>query len=770
MDDNTRQLGGGFNDPPVVVLRNASLPDLRSASLNLRAEDDLGDDGFDLGKYLHTLRKHWKVILAVVVASVAIAAAITFTTQKIYTASVTLQIDKEVSQVVDVQALEPREQTSYDEFFQTQYGLIKSESLASRTVDRLRLVDDAAFLKATGFEPAAGTPAAKAALRQRITDYIVGNVDVAPIQRSRLVRVTFSSPDRLISAKIANALAENYIGSNLDRRFEASSYARKFLQERIDQTRAKLEQSERQLVQYAREQQIITVPTGGGDSESGSSGEANSQPLAASSLGALNEALTVARAERIRAEQRWRQSLATGGSGTLNPQDNPNIRDLSLTRAKLESDYQEKLETFLPDHPEMLKLRARIKELDRQIQAENSTSNSSSEKALRAQYDVALRQERSFEAQVNGLKSSVLDARDRGIQYEIFQRDVDTNRTLYEGLLQRYKEIGVAGGLSNNNVSIIDRAKAPKFASQPQPRKNMITAVLVGLLVGIGLAFLIEFMDESIRSPQDVESKLGLPLLGSIPKLDKGIQPMDALQDARSSFSEAYYSVQTALQFSSEKGMPRSLAILSARPSEGKSTSSLAVARNVARLGGRVLLIDSDLRNPSLHRLLGSENSRGLSNYLSGDSDIQSFVSPTAQPNLFFMSSGPIPPDPAQLLASRRLVDLIRDTTSVFDLVLFDAPPVMGLADAPLIASRVEASLLIVEAGRTGRRVVRAALSRLRIANARVLGVLLTKFDARHSSYGYGYGYGYGSNYDYTYGDKSIEDQAATAARQRKPA
>ena len=762
--------GGAFDrSSPIVVLRNQNLPDPRLQGLFMGAQgDEAQDEGLEFMQYLHIIQKHWIVIAAVVVVALGLGVAATLMTQRVYEAGVTVQIDKDAPRVVDVQSLEPQEQGTYDEFFQTQYGLIKSESLAARVVDKLGLVNEPATIRLLGLaeKDKSGAPLAFTQKREALITNLLANLNVTPVQRSRLVRITFDSPDRQFSARIANAFADNFIASNLDRRFDASAYARRFLEERLAETKARLEQSERDLVAYARQQQIINVPSGGGvagaatgQTSTPPSATGGNESLTASSLVALNSALTTARAERIMAEQRWRQSQATGGAGTLDPQQNANIQALTLTKANLQAEYQDKLSRFKPDFPDMVQLKNRIDGVQAQIDGINASARSSSEQALKAQYDVALRQERSLEAQVNQMKGSVLELRDRSIQYDIYQREVDTNRTLYDGLLQRYKEIGVAGGLANNNVSIIDPAKAPRFATKPSLRKNLITSFLLGLVVGVGLAFLIEMLDESIRSVQDVERKLGLPLLGSIPKLEKGTTPAEAIADLRSPFAEAYYSVQTALQFSTEQGIPRSLAVLSARPSEGKTTSATAIARNLARLGTRVLLIDSDLRNPSLHRVMGIENSSGLSNYLSSNAGLEHFVRESTQPNLYLMPSGPLPPNPAQLLAGGRLLELLKDAGAVFDIVVFDAPPIMGLADAPLLASRVGGVVLVVESGRTGRKVVKAAIRRLKMGNARILGVLLTKFDARVSGYGYGYGYGYSYNYEYSYGSKpALED------------
>ncbi|HEX6860395.1 MAG TPA: polysaccharide biosynthesis tyrosine autokinase [Caulobacteraceae bacterium] len=702
--------------------------------------DDSPSPGLSPQYYLQVILKHWLVVVAAILVALAGGIALTLLTKPVYTAAVTLQIDKEAAKVVGSEdEVGPREQGSYEEFFQTQYGLLKSRSLAARTVDQAGLATDPAVLKEYGFSPSA---AGSASVRKQLTDIVQRSVEVTPVQRSRLVSVGFSAPDPNIAARVANSLAENFIQSNLDRRFESSAYARQFLEQRLAQTRAKLEETERQLVAYAQNQEIIDLPVG--DESGGPSGQ--TQSLTASNLQALNAALASAKANRIKAEQRWQSARAnTSGAGLPDVLNNPTVQTLTAERAALESEYQQKLEVYKPDYPEMQQMRVRIEGLNRQIASEVANIRNS----LRTQYEVAAAEEAAFNSQVNGLKHSVLDLRGRSIQYDILQREVDTNRSLYDGLLQRYKEVGVIGGLSTNNVSIVDQAQVPGHPSKPEPVKNMLAALLLGLVAGVGLAFLLEMFDESINAPQDVEAKLGLPLLGAIPRLERGVTPIEALDDIRSAFAEAYYSVQTALQFSTEHGLPRTMLISSARPSEGKSTSATAIARYLARLGSRVLLVDGDLRNPSLHRLMQSAGGAGLSNYLSSGGTLTELIQATETPNLSFMPSGPVPPSPAELIAGPRVTELLREARELFDIVVIDGPPVMGLADAPLLASRVEGTVMVVEAGGTGRNVVRTAVRRLRVGRARLLGVILTKFESRRTSYGYGYGYGYGKEFDY---------------------
>jgi len=407
----------------------------------------------------------------------------------------------------------------------------------------------------------------------------------------------------------------------------------------------------------------------------------------------------------------------------------------------------------------MLQLQAQIDEVDRQLKSVGEAILSS----IKSKYEIALKQEQSFTQQVAQLKGSFLDLRERNIQYAILQREVDTNRTLYEGLLQRYKEVGVAGGLSANNIAVVDRAQAPDKPSSPKAVLNLAIALVLGLAIGGAATLLLELLDESVRTPDDVSSKLGLTLVGAIPELEKGTTPVVALGDPRSPMSEAYSSARTSLQFSTTEGMPSSLLVTSGRPSEGKSTTAMALARSFAHLGLRVLLIDSDLRNPSMHRLLSIENTRGLSNYLTGEG-LDVLLQATEMPTLKVMPTGPLPPNPAgcrptppscwPVPAFRSSLRRVGPTSTSLS-----STARQSSADAPILASRIAGTLLVVEAGGARRSVVRIATRRLLQARARLLGVLLSKFNAKASSYGYGYGYSYA--YSYEYGQKRLDKNAA---------
>jgi len=597
-------------------------------------------------------------------------------------------------------------------------------------------------LEAMGVEAPdpSGTAATQATRRKAAAlSALQANLGVTPVRGSRLVAVGYDNPNPVVAARIANGFAENFIQSNLDRKFESSAYARTFLEERIAQTKQRLESAERELVAYAASQQIINI----GEPSEGPSSGGGTESLTSNNLVAINGALARVRAERVAAQERWRTASSSSVMTLPEVLENQTVQRLTEQRALLNAEYEQKARIYQPDYPEMQQLKARIDEADGQIRTIAHNIRSS----IRNQYEIPANQERSLQAQVSALTGEVLDLRNRSVQYNILQRELDTTRTLYEGLLQRYKEVGVTGGVTANNISIVDSATAPTEPSKPNMLLNMALAALLGLGLGALAAFLLEALDETLATPDDVEKKLGVPVLGVVPLLEKGKSPTEALGDVRSPFSEAYYSIRTALQFSTADGAPGSLLVSSSRPAEGKSTTAYAVALNLARIGKRVLLIDGDLRNHSMHPVVGLQNGRGMSNLLSGSADLMSVVQGTRQENLHFIPCGPLPPNPAELWGGDRLREFLAEARANFDHVVIDGPPVLGFADAPVLAAAVNGVVFVLESRGTRRGQARGALRRLQVGRAHLLGAVLTKFSTKSASYG-----GYDYAYDYHYG------------------
>lgn len=687
----------------------------------------------------------WKwLILAAICAGAGLAVVITMMSPRIYRSTTTIEINTTPVEIMgNTRSVQPK-MRSEDQFLQTQYGLLKSRSLAERVQRTLTLGDDPGFVKAS---PARARTQARRDLNA--TFKLEANLDVRPVRGSNLVTLGYTDVDPARATRIANAFATGFIASTAEQRYGATAYARQFLETRLNATRERLETSERQLVNYAQHQGIVELDRGGNggggggrgnggadDGPTGSSGDS----LSTQSLTALNGALSLAIGERIAAEQRYRQGVANRASPDV--LQNPTVQALRGERAKLSADYRERLSTFKPDYPEMVSLRGRISEIDAAMAREAGDVSSS----LRSGYLAAMGRENELRGQVAALRVNVLDLRNRGIGYTILQREVETNRTLYDALLQRYKEIGVAGGLGESQAMVVDTALPPAGPFKPRPIRNLIAGLIGGLAVGLAIAFGIEFVNDTIKSAEDASTKLKLPILGVIPRMAKARSMIEELATPRSEVAEAYYSVMTALQFTTTNGYPKSLLITSSRSGEGKSSTSLALAQNFARIGATVLLIDGDLRKPSFKA--GDGREIGLSKLLVSSDPITAHVIATNTPGLSLLPSGPVPPNPAELLATVRVHAILEEAARHFEIVVVDAPPVLGLADAPVLGSICEATLMVVESGSVRRTIVLSALARLFGAHARVAGVVMTKYNPKIAGYGYGYGYGqpYGSD------------------------
>ncbi|AIT08367.1 exopolysaccharide biosynthesis protein (plasmid) [Sphingomonas taxi] len=695
-------------------------------------------------QYLRMAFRRRYVILGAIAAMFLLGIVGTLLMTPKYTATATIEIARESSQVTNFQGVERETGLADQEFYQTQYGLLRSRSLSERVAAQLRLIDDPSFYalfridrKDSAFQLVNGRyPAAGRDVRQRVAGEILrGNLSVAPARLSRLVEVRFTSPDPAFSAKVANAWAESYIQINLERKIQATSYGRNLLRRQLAQQKEQLDESQRQLVAYASRERIINLP-----GQRGADGSTSERSIVADDLGTLNSALAQATAERIAAEARYRE---TGAGASTEALRNPAINTLRQRRAELRAEYQRLMTQFEPSYPAAQAVQSQIDQLDRSISTEERRATGS----LEADYRSAVERERVLQVRVEQLKGSYLDLRRRSIQYNIFQQEVDTNRALYEGLLQRFKEIGVAGGVGVNNIAVVDQADVPQRPSSPRLLINLALSLIAGTVIGVGLAFALERMDEAIADPTEVEQRLGLPLLGSVPKVE-GETPKDALLDRKSDLVDAYLAIQTNLAFTTEHGVPRSFAVTSTRPAEGKSTTALALATTLARGQRKVILVDGDMRSPSVHHLGGVDHARGLSNFLAGEDQIETLTFDMADLGFTAMSAGPIPPNAAELLTGNRLSTLIERLLESYDHVVIDSPPVMGLADAPLIASRVEGVVYAVESHGIRSTLVKTALGRLVSANARIFGGVLTKFEARRAHYGYGYEYGYGYGRD----------------------
>lgn len=684
--------------------------------------------------------QRWRwVILAIIGAALLAGVIVTMLMTPLYTATSRIEVSRDEGNVTKVEGVESPEFGRSLEFYQTQYSLLQARSLAERVARELRLSRDERFFAAIGMPLDDSADLLAANRTDQAVGALLAGIKVVPVRGSSLVDVSFTSADPGISARIANAWADQFIKANLARRFAATADARKFLEERLADLRIRLEQSESQQIDYASRQGIIAIERTEVD------GRTTSQrTLAAADLQALNDELARATAERIAAEAESRSGSVDGAAAAMVTSATGPMRQ---RRAELAAEYARLLVQFDPKYPAAQAVADQIRALDTAISREEARNRSSSAQVRSGRYAQAVERERQLRARVEQLKATLDQQQRAGVQNNIFQRDVDTNRQLYDALLQRYKEIGVAG-VATNNISVVDAAEVPTSPSQPRLGLNLAFALLAGLGIAVLAVLALNQMDEGLRNPTEVSGKLGIPLLGSVPNVEDGTS-LDLIADVKSELSEAYLSILSNLAFSTDHGLPRSIMVTSTRPAEGKSTSALAIAAMIGRSERSTILIDSDMRSPSGHEFLGLGNERGLSNFLAGDDDWRKLIQPTRFKGLSLLSAGPQPPSAAELLSSQRFGQLIEQLGSAFDHIVIDAPPILGLADAPLLSRLVEGCVFVIEAKGVSVRGVRASLDRLRAVNAHILGGVLTKLEHRDAAFGYGYGYGYGSGYGY---------------------
>lgn len=784
------------------------------ANLPSQFEDSHDDLRSTLINYLVLAIKRKYLLTVILVFFLSGGVIVTLNTPKIYSASTTIKIERSVPRVIRDEASQsdyPDEESS--QFYETQNELIKSRALADRVATALnlehtdflgaaqpsfvaRLTDYLGpaqrsllnrlrdFLRspppsfpgwltdllraaqpmlqsgAMGREAAVATNLdanAAEARHESAVSQIVSGLSVQQVGESSIARISYGSVNAAWAQRISIAVAEQFEKMTLDMRFSASTYARDFLEERLQELKSKLEASERQLIEYAQKEGIVDAD--------------NKQPQGVAEIQAAQTTYAAAVTTRVALEETRHQTQGDGVAALPQVMSDPLIQAARVRLAQLRATYQDKLTAVGPASPVVVALKAEIGAAEMDIRNQINLIKAS----INDQYNAAVVNEKALGDQLVRLKAAALDLRGRSVDYAMLSREVDTNKALYDGLLQQYQQLGVARDAETNNVSVLDRALLPGAPVSPSLSRNLLLALVLGMAAATGAIWLIEVLDDTFKTPEDIENRLGLPVLGVIPPdRDLNVQKSAVstlMNDATSPLAESYRSLSTAIRFSTSEGAPRSLLITSSRPGEGKSTTAASTALNFAQLGMRVLLIDANLRDPSIDRLLGMDNSVGLSNYLSGattppmsqilsDAWASGVVKQSSMTGVVVMTSGPVPPNPAELLAGPKLALLLSGAGEFFDMVIIDGPPVMGLADVLIVSSAVDGVIMVVESARTRRTVVRHALKRLHFARARVVGAVLNKYHPRHARSSYnGYGYNWGSAYGvvakkYAYGQR----------------
>ncbi|MFT5329568.1 MAG: succinoglycan biosynthesis transport protein ExoP [Parasphingorhabdus sp.] len=681
---------------------------------------------------IHDLERFWQqalnlryVILGVIVFSLIIGLVVTLLQTPLYRSTARIEISQIESDVTNIGDVELQNIAGDRQYFATQYELLESRSLANRVARAGNFDRNEAFRTAFGL-------AEKGISENTIASILRSNITIEPISSSNLVDIKFSSPDAKLSAEIANLWALEFLGTNFDKRFGSNVDAQKFLADQISEMREKLQLSEQELIDYANANEIVNITPIA--TEEGSTG--GGQTLASSILSALSGDLARATAARIEAESALRANAAAVGSIDASAGLKSRLSEVQAKLASLKSQ-------FGPSYPQIVALSAE----EASIRSSMQGASNDMSRELQANLRKASLQEQALQREFNRAKSGYLGQQGQGVRYGILKREVDTNRQLYDALLQRYKEIGVVGA-GKNNMILVDKAEIAKQPYEPSLSKNMLLAFLFGAFASGGLVFLRETMDQSIRNPSDVKRILDLPVLGLIPLIpDDDINAQ--LNDKKSELNEAYQATRTNLTFLTDNGAPATLMFTSTRPDEGKTLTAVAVAESLGHLGKRVLYMDADLRNSGLHEIFDNvpKQGAGLSGFLAGSDDYQQSIVNLESHPFDILPSGRKPPNPGELLAGPRMQSLLEKLGATYDHIIVDSPPVLGLADALEIAAVVDGVVFVIEANSGKVRTIQQALGRLESSGARIFGAVVTKLDDRNMSYGYGYGYGYGHSY-----------------------
>ena len=691
------------------------------------------DRGFGplLRHVLAAVRRNIWLIAAIMLLAVVAAVILTMLQTPRYTAMSTVEINEQAAQVLGEDLATEVDSYNWDTelFLNTQMEILKSRALAERVVERLDLASSERFFNS--MEAPNLVEAPESERHAAVVGMVRSNFRVELPTRTRIAELYFTSTDPRISADVANAFANEFIQANLQRKFDSSAYARSFVAEQLEEARARLESSERELNAYAREAGLIrTRDPSNEDAVSAGS-------MTAASLMQLNQAANVARATRIEAEARWNAESAQPLFSSQTVLASPTVQTLMGRRAQLQAELDAAQRRYLNDHPTVVRLQTELEAVQTSLtRAANEARNS-----VRANYQAAAAAEQRLQSQVNTLQGATLAEQDRSVRYNTLAREADTNRSLYDGLLARYRTLNAAAGITASNIAIVDQADPPTSPSSPNLPRNVAIALLLGAALAGGIVFLRDQMDDRLRIPEDVESKINLPLLGVIPQVEG--EPAALLDDPKSPLAESYNSLRTALLHSTREGLPRLLLVTSTQASEGKTTTSYAIARSFARVGKRVLLVDADLRRPAVHKIARVSNKTGLSTVLVGEAMLSDVVVSTSMDGLNVLTSGPVPPSPAELLSSPRMAALLEQVEGRYDFVVLDSAPILGLADSTELAGLVDGVALVIEADRSRGGQLKGALRRLRGANPTLVGAVLTKYDPSKGGNSYASYYGY---------------------------
>lgn len=703
--------------------------------------------------YLLILRKHQWLILSFLLAVVTIVAIATFRMQSVYVATTRIEIDRENGTILPFQGMEPYDyMTDQENYIETQSKILTSETLALQTIRSTGLGARPEFASPNGPSEAVAIGSLENQKRPPELAAFLGSLAVRRVPNSRLLDVSFESTDPQFAARVVNEHIRNFQEQNVKSHYDETTRATTWLRDELDELKVKVQESEDKRIAYERKNQIWAL-----DDKSN---------ITTQRLADVNKTLTDAQDDRMKKEALYEFAKAGDIADVPALRDNLVLQNLTTKRQGLSEDYVDALNQYGPNFPKVQRLQAQLKDIDQLIQKENQNTLHRIESDYREARQRELMMKQALEEQ----KVEANEMAERLVEYNILKREAEANKALYDGLMTKLKEVGISSALRSSNIRVVDPAMIPSYPSRPAKARNIVLAFLVGLVGGIGLALLREYLDNTVKTPDDIETLARLPSLAVVPQFSnsngdgarkgllKGISTnghekrieLVAQHLPKSQMSEAFRALRTSLLLSQPSRPPQVILVTSALPREGKTTAAANLAVTLAQLGDRTVLVDADLRKPGVGRLLNLNGGKyaGLSSYLAGVSSLDLVTVPhPAIPNLAAIPTGPLPPNPADLLSSSKLTEAIAELRSKFKFVVIDSPPIMAATDAVILSVQTDGVLLVVRSGETPKEAFTRTRDLLNSVKCHMLGVVLNAVDSSAPDYYYSYRY-----YPYSYG------------------
>ncbi len=738
------------------------------------------------------------MIIALILIPVIFTLIQSFTTRPMYRGTATLQINVDNPQIVDLKEVFALNMWATD-YYQTQYKILESHSLAKRVIQKMKLWEHPEFLSPppspfekwksnvqstlltsirsffsfSGSQPNLSPKSALDSEQKASEDegevpfvgQFLSRLKIEPIKESRLVKVHFNSYSPELSSRVPNLLVKEYIQMNLESRLDTKEQVKEWLTKQLDDLRSRVESSDEALQKFGSQNDIFSLD--------------DKENITLSRLNELNEALAKAESERMAKEALYKQmSSEKGLKAVALPSilENKLIQELKQNYIQLETQHTKLAETFKPNHPEIIRLKNQMETVQKSLDLETAKIIA----GIKNEYESSLRKESLIRNAFTEQKRQAIAMQQKSIQYNILKREAETNKELYKNLLQRVKEIGISAGFNGTNIQIVDYAEKPKGPFQPYHHRNILLAAMIGLFLGIGLAFSLEYFDNTVKTPEEVEQRYQLPSLGSVPEIscEKKVQlpgrksssrpflPIELVMcnQPRSILAEAYRNIRTSILLSFSERPPQKILVTSPNPLQGKTTTLINTAISLSQTGARVLIIDGDLRKPRIHKVFSDRNRIGLSDCLSGGAELLSVIRKSEIENIYYIPAGSIPPNPSELLGSVLFKETMQVLAQRFDHILIDAPPVLGFADSIVLSTAVDGVILVILSGKTQRAVLQRAKDGLLHANAKILGVVINRVNIYQNGYGDYYGL-----YHYYYGEEGKKKELPYAGGRRAP-